>query len=102
MIFRLPRRSRAAGVASILAILILSARTDAAEGDKPLTINGTIARLDAAHQSLVVKVGDDEIPVVWTAETRINGVLSPGARVTVRYTAKSDGQKVAHQISVGK
>ena len=67
-----------------------------------LTASGTIARLDADRQTLVVKVGSDEVTFVWNAETRINGVLAPGARVTVRYAPQPDGRNLAFQISVGK
>jgi len=43
-----------------------------------------------------------ETRFVWTADTKINGTLSPGAKVTVRYTTLPDGQNLAHQISVAR
>ena len=40
---------------------------------------------------------------VWNNETRINGVLAPEAKVTVRYAAQAEGDAYkAYQISVGK
>jgi hypothetical protein len=39
---------------------------------------------------------------VWTDDTKINGTLAPGAKVTIRYTSLPDGQNLAHQISVAK
>ena len=43
-----------------------------------------------------------ELRFVWTNETKINGTLAVGAKVTVRYTTLPDGQNVAHQISVAR
>ena len=70
--------------------------------DRSQTVTGTISRLDASNQTLVVKTGSDEMTLVWNDETRINGVLTPGAKVTVRYGAQPDGKNLAYQISVGK
>ena len=65
--------------------------------------SGNVSKLQAADRTLVVAVGDgNEARFVWTADTRINGTLALGARVTVRYTTLPDGQNLAHQISVGK
>jgi len=88
-------------LAAAVAILA-SSGAPAAAADRTQTASGTISRLDAPHQTLVVKVGDEEVKFVWNADTRINGVLSPGARVTVRYAAQPDGQNLAFQISVGR
>ncbi len=70
--------------------------------DRSQTASGTVSRLDAERQTLVVKVGSEEITFVWNSETRINGVLAPGARVTVRYAPQADGRNLAYQISVGR
>lgn len=66
------------------------------------TATGTVSRLDSARQTVVVKVEAGEVTFVWNNETRINGVLAPGARVTLRYAVQSDGRNLAYQISVGK
>ena len=95
-------RSRSAWIAGILALLLAASTFVLAAPDRPETLTGTIARLDAARQTMVVKSGEDEKTIVWTADTRINGVLSPGARVTVRFAAKAGGENVAFQISVVK
>src|SRR5262249_42786936 len=98
----------ALAVALILALGAASrAEGQAAEkgkapAEKMQTAGGTIAKLEAANRTLVVTVAKgEETRFVWTAETKINGTLSQGAKVTVRYTTLSDGQNVAHQISVG-
>jgi hypothetical protein len=88
--------------AAVLALLLLVSRASAQAADKAQTLSGTISRLDAAQETLVVKVGAEETKFVWNAETRINGVLAPGAKVTVRYAPQPDGQNLAFQISVGR
>ncbi|MGH9366936.1 MAG: DUF5666 domain-containing protein [Thermoanaerobaculia bacterium] len=89
-------------VLALLTAFLLAAEAVLAAADRTQTVGGTISRLDAARQTLVVKVGEEEMRFVWNEETRINGVLAPGARVTVRYAAQPDGQNLAHQISVGR
>ena len=84
-----------------LVLAILSGTGTAAE--KTLTAGGTVSRLDAAERTVVVALTDGpEARFVWTADTKINGTLSPGAKVTIRYTTLPDGQNLAHQISVAR
>jgi hypothetical protein len=87
---------------AVLALLLLVPRASAQAADKAQTLSGTISRLDAAQQTLVVRVGTEETRFLWNAETRINGVLAPGAKVTVRYAPQPDGRNLAFQISVGR
>jgi len=87
---------------AILAVLAAAFAGPAAAADRSRTVSGTISKLDAPHQTLVVKVVSDELTLVWNDETRINGVLTPGAKVTVRYGIQPDGRNLAYQISVGK
>jgi len=89
----------AAGAA--LAFVLVAGNAVAAE--KTLTAAGTVSKLDAAERTIVVAVADGpETKFVWSADTKINGTLAPGARVTVRYTILPDGQNLAHQISVAR
>ena len=89
----------AAGAA--LALVLVAGNAVAAE--KTLTAAGTVSKLDAAERTIVVAVADGpETKFVWSADTKINGTLAPGARVTVRYTVLPDGQNLAHQISVAR
>ncbi|MGE5276925.1 MAG: hypothetical protein ACM3SU_08015 [Acidobacteriota bacterium] len=90
------------GTVAALAALLLICGAAAPGADKAQTVSGTVSRLDSAHQTLVVKVDSGEMTFVWNAETRINGVLAPDARVTVRYASQPDGRNLAFQISVGK
>ena len=84
-----------------LAFVLVAGIAVAAE--KTLTAAGTVSKLDAAERTIVVAVADGpETKFVWSADTKINGTLAPGARVTVRYTILPDGQNLAHQISVAR
>jgi hypothetical protein len=89
-------------IATVGLVLALSAG-DAAAAEKTLTASGTVSKLDAAQRTVVVAVTDRaETTFAWTADTKINGTLAPGARVTIRYTILPDGQNLAHQISVSR
>jgi hypothetical protein len=89
-------------IATVGLVLALTAG-DAAAAEKTLTASGTVSKLDAAQRTVVVAVTDGaETTFAWTADTKINGTLAPGARVTIRYTTLPDGQNLAHQISVSR
>jgi hypothetical protein len=95
-------RKAIAGAALVL-MLSLGAAAAAPSPDKMLTLTGTVSKLQAADRTLVVNQADGSaIQLVWTSDTKINGTLSQGAKVTVRYTTLPDGQNLAHQISVGR
>ena len=91
--------------AALTLVLALSAGSMAAAGsDKTQTASGNVAKVNAAERSVMVSLANDsqELRFVWTNETKINGTLAVGAKVTVRYTTLPDGQNVAHQISVAR
>ena len=72
-----------------------------AAADKSLSASGTVSKVRAAQRTVSVAVSDgSEILFVWNTDTRINGTLTPGAKVTVRYTPQTDGTNLANQISV--
>jgi hypothetical protein len=86
-----------------LALLCAGSLVLAAAGDKTSSVTGTVTRLQATDHTVFVSTGNgQETRFIWTAETRFNGTLSQGAKVTIRYTTQQDGQNLAHQISVGK
>lgn len=95
---------RAAALAAVLAMAMATAALAAPGPETRMaTAAGNVSKLQATDRTLFVKLGDGtETRFVWTAETRINGTLAVGARVTVRYTTLPDGQNLAHQISVGR
>jgi len=88
--------------ATVALVFAVGAGTGNA-AEKTLTAAGTVSKLDAAERTVVVAVTDGpETRFVWTADTKINGTLAPGAKVTIRYTTLPDGQHLAHQISVAR
>jgi uncharacterized protein (DUF2141 family) len=100
----MPRLLKTTSLAIAAAGLVLALTAgDAAAAEKTLTAGGTVSKLDAAQRTVVVAVTDGpETTFAWTADTKINGTLAPGARVTIRYTTLPDGQNLAHQISVSR
>jgi hypothetical protein len=97
------RMTRAAALLIVLALAVGASSAGAATSDKFLTASGNVSKLDAAERTVYVNVeGSAETRFVWTADTKINGTLAPGAKVTIRYTTLPDGQNLAHQITVSK
>ena len=66
---------------------LVAARGRAA-ADRALTATGTVAKLAVvAHGRSPSTLADGgEARFLWNADTKINGILSPGAKVTIRYT----------------
>jgi len=89
---------------ALLLTLALSLAPLAGTGnDKTSTATGNVTKLNAAERTVTVAVGEgSETRFLWTADTKINGTLAPGAKVTIRYTTLPDGQNLAHQISVSR
>ena len=88
--------------AALLCLAGLVAAVPAAP-ERALTAAGTVAKLQSSERTLTVTLPDGgEARFLWTADTKINGVLSPGAKVTIRYGISGDGKNVAQQISVSK
>jgi hypothetical protein len=90
-------RKAIAGAALLLALTLGTASAASPSSpEKMQTLTGTVSKVQAADRTLVVS------QLVWTSDTKINGTLSQGAKVTVRYTTLPDGQNLAHQISVAR
>ena len=89
--------------ALLLTLALSLAPLAGAGSDKTSTVTGNVTKLSAAERAVTVAVSEGpETRFLWTAETKINGTLAPGAKVTVRYTTLPDGQNLAHQISVSR
>ena len=89
--------------ALLLALALSLAPLVAAGNDKTSTATGSVAKVSASERMVVVALTDgSESRFVWTSDTKINGTLAPGAKVTIRYTSLPDGQNLAHQISVSR
>ncbi|HSP93480.1 MAG TPA: hypothetical protein VLU06_02940 [Thermoanaerobaculia bacterium] len=95
---------RTVRASALLLTLILSLAPLAGAGnDKTSTATGNVAKVNAAERTVTVNLADGtETRFLWTSDTKINGTLAPGAKVTIRYTTLSDGQNLAHQISVSR
>lgn len=90
-------------VPALALVFALALAAAALAADRTLTASGTIVRIDAKTRTVIVAVSDGpETTFAWSADTKISGTLSPGARVTVRYTAGDDGQNLLLQISVAR
>ena len=89
---------------ALLVTLALSLAPLAGAGkDKMSTATGNVTKLNAAERTVTVALAEgSETRFLWTADTKINGTLAPGAKVTIRYTTLPDGQNLAHQISVSR
>lgn len=91
--------------AALVAMLAVAAALLAAPGPETRmsSATGNVSKLQATDRTVYVKLSDGAVTrFVWTADTRINGTLAVGARVTIRFTTLPDGQNLAHQISVGR
>jgi uncharacterized protein YabE (DUF348 family) len=89
--------------ALLLTLTLSLAPLGAAGNEKTSTATGNVSKVNAAERAVTVTLTDGpQARFVWTAETKINGTLAPGAKVTIRYTTLPDGQNLAHQISVAR
>ena len=85
---------------AVLSAGPFSKTASAATADKALTATGTIRSVQASARTFVVALADGgEARFVWNDETKITGVLAPGAKVTIRYVP-GDGGNVALQVTV--
>jgi len=97
------RASWLPGVALGLAAACAAAVAAGTPADRSLTVSGTVSRVQSSERSFSVTLSDgSEARFVWSSDTRFSGVLSPGARVTIRYDVSADGRNVAQQISVAR
>jgi hypothetical protein len=97
------RKTASAALVAVLAAfaLLRSAGLPAEATDKAVTVSGTIRTVQATARTLVVALAEGgEATFVWNSETKITGVLAPGARVTIRYVAGGSGGNLALQITV--
>ncbi len=90
-------------VRSALAALVLSTGLAGAAPEKVLNSVGVVQ--DYSAESHDFSIRDEKgrtFRFVWTRETKFNGVVSTGAKVTVRYTEQADGRNLAQTVGVLK
>jgi hypothetical protein len=89
--------------ALLLTLALSLAPLAGAGNDKTSTATGSVTKVNASERTVTVALAEgSETRFLWSADTKINGTLAPGAKVTVRYTTLPDGQNLAHQISVSR
>ena len=87
---------------SLLLVLSL-AKAFAAPAEPARTVTGTVARVQASARTVAVTLPDgSETVFVWNDETKISGTLTPGAKVTIRYTPGTGATNLAQQITVAR
>jgi len=99
------RAAAALALAAVLALALIApaAANASPEGPSSLTATGTVVSVKASERTVTVKLTEGgEGRFVWSSDTRITGVLTPGARVTIRYTAGDGGNNQALQITVAR
>ena len=85
-----------------LALALSPAPAAASPEGAAVTATGTITGVKASERTITVRLAEGgEARFVWDPDTRITGVLTPGARVTIRYVADG-GQNRALQITVSR
>ncbi len=93
---------KAASIVVVAALAVLAAVPLQAEAtDKALSAAGTVRSVQASARTVVVALADGgEATFVWNDDTKITGVLAPGAKVTIRYVTAGSGGNLALQITV--
>jgi len=85
----------------VLALAASAAAAALAPSEKTQTVTGTIVTVQPSERLFALDLPDGtRAEFRWNSETKINGVLSSGARVTVRYAVGDDGKNLALQVTV--
>jgi hypothetical protein len=99
-------RVRKTAAATLLALAAAGVAAPGAldvSADKALSATGTVSSVQASARTVVVSLADGgEATFVWNTDTKITGVLTPGAKVTVRYVTGPNGRNLALQITVAR
>ena len=85
------------------AVVLMAATTVARAAEKASNGVGVVRDYSAESRSFSIQEDDGRtLRFVWTRETKFNGVVSNGARVSVRYTEQTDGKNLAQTVGVLK
>jgi hypothetical protein len=75
----------------------------AASPEKTPMLTGIVQSYSASEHRFVVKdESGREVAFAWTKDTKFNGVVATGAKVTVRYTPQADGPNLAQTVGILK
>ncbi len=73
-----------------------------AVAERTQTVTGVVQSYSAAQHAFTVKMDSGEVRFIWTRDTKFNGVVATGAKVTVRFTAQADGPNLAQTVGILK
>jgi hypothetical protein len=74
-----------------------------AAAEKTSSAVGVVTEYSAASHSFAIRTDSAEtLRFQWNDETRFNGVVSRGMKVSVRYTETPDGSNLARTVGVLK
>jgi hypothetical protein len=86
-----------------IVLILAAAPALAAPAEKPQVLSGIVQSYTASEHRFVVKdESGRDVPFGWTKDTKFNGVVSTGAKVTVRYTPQADGSNLAQTVGILK
>jgi hypothetical protein len=89
--------------AIVFVLALAAAAAVAAASEKSVTVTGIVRSYSAVSHAFTLKSESGEaVALVWTKDTKFNGVVAQGARVTVRFTPQPDGSNVAQTVGVLK
>jgi hypothetical protein len=86
-----------------LALVAAAVPMRAAPAEKTPVLTGVVEEYSAAQHRFVVKdEAGRQVAFTWTRDTKFNGVVATGAKVTVRYTPQDNAPNVAQTVGILK
>jgi len=87
---------------AILAVVVVTAGVFAA-AEKTSSAVGVVTEYSAASHDFSIRTDADQtLRFRWNDETKFNGVVSRGMKVSVRYTETGNGEILARTVGVLK
>lgn len=86
-----------------VALVAAAAPVLAAPAEKTPVLTGVVEEYSAAQHHFVVKdEAGRQVAFTWTKDTKFNGVVATGAKVTVRYTPQDNAPNLAQTVGILK
>lgn len=86
-----------------LALAVAAAPVLAAPAEKTPILTGVVEEYSASQHRFVVKdEAGRQVAFTWTKDTKFNGVVATGAKVTVRYTPQDNAPNLAQTVGIVK
>jgi hypothetical protein len=86
-----------------LALVAAAVPMRAAPAEKTPVLTGVVEEYSAAQHRFVVKdEAGRQVAFTWTRDTKFNGVVATGAKVTVRYTPQDNSPNIAQTVGIVK